>query len=242
LVFSVLLCLFRILPGALVSADLKIDFQSGFTTLGELLRGLVSLVEISKSLETRTLLSPLIGWWEFDFYLGWLGLAFLVGGVFFWLRSRQQRAVIAPLVVLVLFSIGRLYKPIFLLNIPLLNGERVASRIFLLPLVFGLILAATALQQLLERRHPGVVVQLGLLSGLLVLMNDLLQHFELWKVTHLDTLFPPNTDTLGQWVVSNHPDPLYIALLAAGAGLSLAALTCLLWLARNNQQRFLNSE
>jgi len=80
LAFALLLSMGRILPAAIVTQDLRIGFLSGFTTTAELLAGLVILRGPAQALETVTPLNPLVAWWEFDYYIGWAGLAFVALG------------------------------------------------------------------------------------------------------------------------------------------------------------------
>jgi hypothetical protein len=57
---------------------------------------------------------------------------------------------------------------------------------------------------------------------------------ELWKVTHLDTLFPALAFNRELWVVANHPDPPYILALVVGAGISLLSLGFLIFKVRRS--------
>jgi hypothetical protein len=152
--------------------------------VGDLLNGLVTLIEPARALDTRTPLTPMLGWYEFDHYIGWVGLFFvLCFGIYFWLIKPSSKSLYPqlalPLAGLAIFSIGRLYKPVFLLGIPMLTGERVISRLLIVPLVFLLFLGAVNFQRWLETHQPGAGLQVLLLGLLLVLSNDLLQHMEL---------------------------------------------------------------
>jgi len=241
LLFAILSSMYRILPTALVAGEFKIGFLTGFPTVGDLLNGLVTLIEPARALNTRTPLTALLGWYEFDHYIGWVGLFFvLCFGIYFWLIKPSSRSLYPqlalPLAGLALLSIGRLYKPVFLLGIPMLTGERVTARFLILPLVFLFILGAVNFQRGLETRQPGAGLQVLLLGLMLVLSNDLLQHMELWKVTQLDTLFPVSPALTPElWVVANHPDPPYILALAVGAGISLLSLGFLIFKVRRSQ-------
>ncbi len=225
---AVALCLFRILPAALVATDLKIGFLSGFPTLLDAFKGLLVLVEPAQALQTRTLLTQLVAWWEFDHYLGLVGALFVLGlggwGVWRWRASLPGRyaALLAPLGVMALLSIGRMYNLFFVLRIPLFTGERVSSRLLILPLVFGMALAALVAQRWLEAGNLRRGWRPLMLVPILLLINDLEQHRELWKVTNLDTLFPlPGASQVLH--VANRSDTPYILLLIVGLLLSLAA-------------------
>lgn len=239
---SVGLCLFRILPAALVATDLKIGFLSGFPTLLDVFKGLLVLIEPAQALQTRTLLTQLVAWWEFDHYLGLLGTLFVFGlgawGVWRWRAALPGRYVslLAPLAALALLSIGRLYNLFFVLRIPLFTGERVSARLLIVPLVFGMALAALAAQRWLDSGTlPRWIRPLAPIL-LLLLINDLEQHRELWKVTHLDTLFPP-TGAPQVLHVANHADAPYLALLIVGLVLSLATAGWLIYQLRRRITR-----
>lgn len=230
LAFSLLLSLGRILPAALVSPHLNINFLSGFTTTGELLAGLVTLRGPAQSLETVSPLNQLVAWWEFDHYIGWAGVIFLAAGAGLWLRRRGTwaepfAALWAACGVLVVLSVGRIYRIVFTLGIPFLTGARVSSRFFLLPLLFAALLAAIALQRGLDEQRWPKAANLAGLGGLLLLFNDLMQHRELWKLEQLDRLFPHQ-----EFIplhLANHSDPPYVAALLGGTAAALIALVVL---------------
>ena len=241
LLFAILTSMYRILPTALVAGEFKIGFFSGFPTVGDLLNGLVTLIEPARALETRTPLTPLLGWYEFDHYIGWVGFFFILFfGIYLWLKKTSLQSpylrLALPMAGLTFLSIGRLYKPVFLLGIPMLTGERVTSRFLILPLVFLFIMGVVHFQRWLDTRQPGAGIQALLLGLLLVLANDMLQHMELWKVTQLDTLFPlAPALTPELWVVANHPDPPYFLALAVGACISLLSIIYLIFKALRSQ-------
>jgi hypothetical protein len=237
LAFSMLLSMARILPTALVSADLNIGFLSGFTSTGELLSGLVTLRGPARALETITPLNPLVAWWEFDHYIGWAGVALLALGGYRWLKERNgwgkpYLPLLGACGVMAVLSVGRLYRVVFLLEFPFLTGERVTSRFLLLPLLFIATLAALALQRGLDDKRWPPGLRLAGWGGLLLLFNDLMQHRELWKLDQLEQLFPHETSI--PLHVANHADPLYTAALIVGGLITLAALVILFNTARRS--------
>lgn len=230
-VLAVALNLVRVLPAALVAADLKIGFSSGFTSVGELLGGLVRLVPPARALENLTPLNPQVAWWEFDHYLGWLGLVFVLGGAWAAWRRRELRPLLAALAVLAALSVGRLYRVVFVLGVPLLSGERVTSRFLIVPLLFLMTLAAAGLQRRWQACPPAGAERLAALLGFLLLTGDLEQHRLLWKVTQLGSLFAPQSG-LAALHPANHADAVYFSVLGVGLALSLAALGVTVWLLR----------
>jgi len=238
---ALLLCALRIAPAGLVATDLKIGFSSGFTSLGDLLKGLVELVVPAHALDANTLLNPQVNWWEFDHYIGWVGLTFIVVfGLYFWFKKstcpHRYLELVLPIGLLTLISIGRIYKVVFLLNIPLLSGERVTSRFLILPLVFLIFLGTAHFQVWLNEHKPWPAVQSLFLALSLILFSDLTQHMELWKVVHLNTLFAPTPPDLAQWVVNNHADPVYTLTLVIGLGVSILTSGCLIVLSKSTKK------
>jgi hypothetical protein len=234
-VASLAVCLFRILPGALIAADLKLEYLGGFTTSNEILRGFVTLVEPSALIENISRLNPYIAWWEFNYFTGWIGLIFMVTiPVLSWyLKSPQVpmlRAIFWPAFILGVFSVGRLYNIMFQLQIPLISSERIGSRFFVIPFLFALFLAVREAQWLLDRhfqtnRHSiSPSTQLFFIGMLLLLINDIRQHTELWGVANVAESILQVPVIASDWVVSNHPDTLYTAFLILGLIISLISI------------------
>ena len=154
-------------------------------------------------------------------------------GLWRWRQSLPGRYadLLAPLGALIFLSIGRMYKVMFVLHIPLFTGERVSSRLLILPLVIGAALAALAAQRWLDSGRAPRFGRLGWAALLGLLINDLEQHRELWKVIHLDTVFPFHAEPQ-VLTVANHADPTYAAALWVGLALSLLTLGGLIYLNR----------
>ena len=234
--FALLAGSFRLLPASLVTQALNIGYLGGFTTVNELIRGLVTLIEPENVAQNVSRLNPYVAWWEFDFYIGWIGLA-CVGCAFifsWWKKLPQIRtyaAVLLPSLALILLSIGRIYRFVFLLQIPMLDGERVGSRIFVLPFLFGLMISGILAQRVLDRYPPNRFLQLSFLGIFLLLFNDLQQHFESWGLDRMYIVASPNAINPLEWVVQNRPDAAYETTLIAGAILSILAIggLILLW-------------
>lgn len=230
--FSGLVGMLRLAPALLVVGKFDTDFLSGFSTFEELVAGLGKLVPpIRAQVFGFSRVSPL-GWWEVDYYIGGLGVMFLLFfGVYRWIRNRDKlhglNSVAAPILVIAILSIGRLYSLVHILHFPLLDSERVATRLFILPFVFLIVVTARNIQISLDRSESDLW-RLGTVLGLGVLANDLWQHFTLWRVWNMSDLFPHKAVELSRNIVANHPDPTYYGLLLAGLGISTAALSYLI--------------
>jgi hypothetical protein len=236
MVFSVLLSAVRILPPLLEASNFDTEFRSGFTSVFDMIGAFVLLkVPVVEQVFSQNPINPL-GWWELDYYIGFLGLAFVGGlGLLAFLRPPQGRPDIRPLLFPILamtvLSICKLYKIFHVLHIPMLDSQRVSSRLLYLPLLILTLAAALWLQDWLNRKQPTPLLSASMLAGTLVLASDIWAHTKLWRVAKMGELFPNKVLDLGLNVVANHPDPAYTATLIAGGVISLASLICLVALA-----------
>jgi len=232
----------RILPPILIYQQVDTEFLGGYPTAWDMLKALVVIVPPEASLEVRSNIN-LLAWWELDLYIGLLGCAFLLYfGIFRW-AGRVRRAegypeLFLPLAVMVLISIGRIYRLVMLLPVPLLTGERVSARMALLPLVFLFVLGAVELQRWFSgsgsEGEPGnrraYMFYLAGLGALLVMAHDLWQHTKLWQVTNVFRVSEVTPRDLALIVISNHPDPVYSTLLVVGAVITLLGIVGMLLL------------
>jgi len=226
LLAALFLNLYRLAPAAIsITSTIKPPF-AGFTTLGDLITGLVWIIPPANS---RVGLP--IAWWEFDMYVGVLGLLFIV---YFNLRPVPARAgnadpgyEVSPLLVVMLifsvFSIGFLYMPINYLPVPLLNLVHVPSRFFILPLLFATTIASVKLQAWLDRGPLSAWVKFAFVLLLVLLGHDLSQHARLWRVEYVFEAFAsiPLDTSLH---ISNQIDPGYTIVLAISWIISMLAL------------------
>ena len=193
-VFAVLVGLPRLLPPALVVGSITHEFMGGFATLTDLLAGLLVLKDPDRAMIFPSKIYPL-SWWELDYFIGLLGFAFLaLFGVAapLW-RERLRRSPVTQLLLVSLiftaFSTGQVFGAVInLLPVPPFTAERVTARLFAMPLVTLLILAAIYMQGEINRRKltPGVQLVLLGLAGLLY--HDLYQHLQAWRIRFLDGL------------------------------------------------------
>ena len=227
LTFAGLFSMVRFLPPTLLLGQFDTDFYGGYRLPWQLLESMVKQVTPATSKPFINFGSNL-GYWEFDLYVGWVGLAFILIGLFLWFKpqimSRRFSPLLFPMIVLTLFSIRDIYLPFAHLPIPLLNAERVPSRMAILPFTQAMVLASVAVQAWLNRARPHWLVYLAAFLGLCYLGVDLSKRTLAWQVVEAFRQFPTTPVNLAIKVVSNHPDPVYINLLGWGAGVSLVGL------------------
>ena len=235
IIFSLVVGMVRLLPPILEIAKFDTEFLSGYTTVAELIASFVWLREPTSSQAFASSLINPLGWWEKDFYLGVVGFAFvIVFGPVAWIRRhpsvRAYLPLLFPIGVLLILSIGRVYGLVGHLNIPLLNSQRVATRLIALPVTFTVVLSVLAFEAMLRDKSDRIT-RLLTIAGLILLTHDLWQHFRLWRVAHMPGLFPPRPLDLSLNVVANHPDPPYTIALGMGALLTLISLVLVIALA-----------
>jgi hypothetical protein len=135
LVIAIVMNVYRLVPAAISLTALEKPPFAGFTTLSDLILGLVWIIPPSESAVGLP-----IAWWEFDMYVGVLGLAFIIlFGIVKSLYPNGDDPACRPLffttLVFSIFSVGYLYVPINYVPLPLFNLIHVPSRFFLLPLL-----------------------------------------------------------------------------------------------------------
>ncbi len=91
--------------------------------------------------------------------------------------------------ILFVFSIGRVFRLVRLIPIPLLAGERASIRMIIFPVVTLLILAAIEFQAWLRERDFSPILQVSILGGIFLIGHDLWQHLKVWQVTNAVSAF-----------------------------------------------------
>jgi hypothetical protein len=223
----------RLLPAAVVLfGKLEQVFISGYPSAGDLLAALVSVRPITYP--RRGGLFGTLNWWEFDAYLGVVGLAWLLwfGMVLAFTRPLDRRfaALAGPLAVMALLSLDDLYAPINRLGVPLLSGERVSSRLLIVPIVFLLPAAAVRMQRVLEASPRGGLLRGAALAGAIATAAGLAAHSHTWSLPVLERSWPPPPHARDLGITILEPrdpaasDAAYLWSVKAGAAASLLAL------------------
>lgn len=228
---AALVSLFRILPPAMQMGAFDDDFLGGYRTPIQMLNAFLKIIPPEDSLnQAKT--GAVLGWWEFDHYIGFAAMLFLAAGAICWMILRKREfgfpQLIVPIAVLTLFSFRNFYALMRFFRIPLFSGERVSSRFLIIPFVFILILAFASLETFLREKK---VLKWAGVIGLIPLCAELWSHLKQWKVAEAFKSFPNTPTDLTIKTVSNHADPPYTTALAVGLTLSLlsAVVLAILW-------------
>jgi hypothetical protein len=228
--FSGLLAAFRLLPTAVTFWGFRdYNFNGGYPTLTDLLS---SFIIIREPLDpwVRNLFTWTPGW-EYDMYLGLLGLGVLgYFGIYRrWdqgaaLRPYQYPALDKPIALLALFSLSYFYYVIFCLPIPFANSERVTARFIIIPVVMLLTLAAIRMARVLETVELSFQVKVLVGIALVEVCFSLFTHSSYWAITGFEHKEQTHWHPLQQATILQISDPVYTWSARLSAGISLAAL------------------
>ena len=111
-IYAVLLSAVRIIPPALQMGAFDDDFLGGYRTPVQILKAFIKVISPVDALnQAKT--GAVLGWWEFDIYIGIAGLLIVFLSIITWLKLRNYilgfPSLICPIAVLSLFSIRNFY-------------------------------------------------------------------------------------------------------------------------------------
>ena len=232
-IFTLLISAFRILPSTLLYGKASTAFINGYPSLFALWENLVNLPHPINSPYFIQGLGQGVGSWELTTYIGVIGGLFLVYfGLYRGLLRRDSPffRLLVPLGIMLLLTMGQIYNLLLTLPIPLLEGERVATRMFSVVLVFGLIFAAERFQRWLDESSPPPLALPASLLGLALVAFELWQDLNIWRISNGSKDFWVEfNDT--KWFVKNNPaDTLYYGLVFGGLAITLLTFLVLAFL------------
>jgi hypothetical protein len=154
-VASAVLSAFKLVPAAYTLLGRQEKFIWSYPTFRDLIDAMIT-IRIDSPERLRVWGNA--GWWELDMYIGLIGLAILVYfGIILRFSRRadledvKYKALDLPVLLMALFSISYFHAFLTRLPIPLLRGERVATRFVVLPVVTLALLASLRISQVLKR-------------------------------------------------------------------------------------------
>ena len=230
----------RLVPAAVVLFG-KVDalFISGYPSAADLLAALAWVRPITYPRQGG--LFGTLNWWEYDAYLGVVGLAWLLWfGVVLRFRGpdgRRFTVLEGPLAVLAVLSFDDLYAVINRLGLPLLSGERVSSRLLIVPLVFLMVMAAARMQRVLETCPRRRLLSAVAAAAALATAAGLAVHSHAWSLPVLERSWPapPHVRDLGlairdaREIGPTTKDAAYVWSVWLSAAVSLAAVLAAAW-------------
>jgi hypothetical protein len=236
---SLLASAFRFVPAAVTFGGQDRLYLTGYATLGDLLGALTQIRDYDYVTQFAPRTADLLygaGWWEFDTFVGLVGLAFVVVfGVVPRFRKDPALADLAfprldaPLIGLFALSLSDFYRPIRALPVPLIQSERIPARFLILPLIFLLALACARAERLLPRLGRSVRGKLLAILGVAQIGLALRRHLLVWQINGIEAIFPdpgPVTATVQAFSLGalSPGDRLYVTSVIVSGAVSLAAL------------------
>ena len=222
----------RFVPAIFEFTDSGWGFIGGFRSAGDMITGLASLQ--TPIMAAVSHFGP-PEWWEVDYFVGYVGLGFLVVfGIIYWLRAengpeaRSLRVLAPALIILTFLSLDIVFRAISNLPIPFIGAERVSSRFFVLPFLFLILFAVIGLQRWLDSQRLGNGARLLLVAGLIAIALDLWQHSRVWRPSAAQLGFEVYSPNLLVYI-ENRPDPAYYNALIVGAAITLIAMAYSAW-------------
>jgi len=243
LIFSNLLSMVRLLPPAQLMNNFDPEFLSGYPKLSNLISSILFERTPQESLPFLNFNSNL-GYWEFDLYIGKFGALFLFLGFILWLYSfkdsPKKTYILVPMIVLAILSIGNFYEPLTKIPFPLLAGERVTSRLIIIPFVFTIIFSLTSLQNWLNKINKSLIIYPITLIIFVLFLFDISQHVFLWRIENIFPHFPFTPVDKSIKLIANHPDPTYTTWLLIGFVITILSFIVIIILTKFESKKKLN--
>lgn len=231
----------RLAPAAFLARHREQAFLSGFPSLLALGQALLTIRDAAEPL--RGGFFGTLNWWEYDTYVGpplflWLAVFGIVLGRRAALPGSAERGLWGPMAVLAALSLGDSLLILNLSPLPLVNAERVGSRLLLLPLVFLAVIAALRLQAALAaaRASGAPWMRLGPVLGLLAWLAaaaPLAVHATAWRMARLAAIVRPRRALMNVELAPPPPltgdDRAYVLVVGVAAAVSLATLLLAVW-------------
>jgi len=232
---ALLLSAVRLFPAMLLYGTYSASFDNGYPSVWALVDYLVRIADPLEDGYFHTGLGVPIGAWELTWFVGLAGaLALLYYGLFRGLATRgaPYRGLSGPLGVMTLLTMGGVFGLLRSLPIPIIQGERVSSRMISVVLAFLIVLAAERLQRRLDQTDQPLAAAGAVLLGLGWVAADLWQNLNAWRLGVAEKVFWWLYYDSEKWYPANDwGDTVYIGLVFGGLAVSLITLGVLVWLA-----------
>jgi hypothetical protein len=187
---SLVLSMFKLLPAAYTLTGRQEKFIWSYPTLRDLLDAMIT---IRLAAPERLRYWGNAGWWEFDMYVGLIGLAVIVYfGIYLRfsrsedLREHRYAALDFPILLMAVFSLSYFQAFLTRIPIPLLKSERVATRFIILPVTALALLSSMRMESVFARIGKSIKAWVAGVAALAVIAMGFLDHSFLWSVSRLE--------------------------------------------------------
>jgi hypothetical protein len=228
--FSGTLASIRLLPPVLELANIEkkgmFDYVLGYPSIMELLYSMAILRRPQITFEeivffqTDTIIE---NYWEFNYYIGTLGLAFVLFGLFLWLRDKEPLywQLVIPALAIFALALGSTYRIFRMTSLPLLLSERVSARMMSVPVTFCMLIASIYVQRWLNQHQFSLFHRILLYASMLLMSIEIYTSVKLWRISASAAYFGNPTVENYLSSLANHPDPQYEMMLVIGLILNL---------------------
>jgi hypothetical protein len=152
------------------------------------------------------------------------------------MKEEKYRSLYLPILVMLFFSIGSIYLPLFNSHIPFLDSQRAPTRFVIVPLVFLIMFVGIQFQSFInEWNENGWERKVLVLFGMALMAYDLIINSRIWSLQNYG-ISKRATDII-EVAVANYPDPSYITTLIIGFTCSIITLTVLIVLAYRENKK-----
>ena len=241
IVVSGILSAYRLLPAIFALWGKKEKFVWSYPTPLELLDALTTIREAPPD---RVRPWGTAGWWEYDIYVGLIGLALLlVFGI--WLRFSKHDyldkfrypALDIPIFAMTVLAISYFQAFITRIPIPILKSERVPMRFVVIPVVALALLSSIRMESVLARVKQTFKFRFIAIATLVLMALNFLDHSFIWSVGRLDKQFANRAVDLTVPPIESVPDSLYKMMVTVSIAVSLAALAASIYLLLRYRRR-----
>jgi len=238
ILISMLFSACRLFPAIVTFFWTKHVFISGYHTIRILLDSLITIRPHSYQLgilKGEGYLAP--GWWEYDLYIGILGVVFILYGIyrhFFKNNNSIYKDLNIPIIGQTILSLGAFYLFINILPLPFISSERVSTRFLIIPLLLLTVLTCIYFQRMLD--NYGLIKKPGLtffaLIGIIQMAYSLAVHSVTWSLMTIEKGFQASLVDLSipKILTGQQVENAYILSLKAGTIISVVTLLVFLGL------------
>jgi hypothetical protein len=227
IVASAVLSAFKLIPAAYTLLGRQEKFIWSYPTFRDLIDAMVTIRIESPE---RLRFWGNAGWWELDMYVGLIGLAVIIYfGIVLRFSKRDDLgdiryvALDLPVLLMALFSISYFHAFLTRLPIPLLRGERVATRFAVLPVVTLALLSSFRISRVLRRVRMGVKAWGLGIAALAAMALAFLDHSFLWSVVRLERVAQLKAEPPVPGLIVRD-DPGYKLMVVIGMVITVAGL------------------
>ncbi len=202
LVLTAFLSLFRLLPGMFSLYKIQPVYITGYRSLRDVWDAL-TLLKMPQNEYIGGILQGYQSWWEYDMYIGVIGLAIILYCGIYWRfqkgfesTTQKFRFLDNPCLTFFILSLSYFYFLILELHLPFLRVERVPSRFILLPVLFLLFISVVRIQERIAWFTQNRTTTVLSLAGLMQLGFALATHSFYWRIMSIEMKIQPNIDFL----------------------------------------------